>query len=70
MNAPTKHSYTIHQDQSHFGWNNANIPLPMTNPLTTNVTKLFFFNKGTGTATPAVATVTAGFLLKQETQTS
>ena len=53
-----------------FGWNNANIPLPMANPLTTSITKLFFYNKGTGTATPAVALVTAGFLLKQETQTS
>ena len=48
----------------------ANIPLPMANPLTTDITKLFFYNKGTGTATPAVAVVTAGFLLKQETQTA
>src|SRR5215813_3492358 len=27
MNIPTKHSHTIHQNQSHFGWNNANKPV-------------------------------------------
>src|SRR5437667_10399414 len=32
MNAPTKHSYTIHQDQSHFGWNNANKPVVHAKP--------------------------------------
>jgi hypothetical protein len=43
------------------GWNNADIPLPSSNPLTTNVTKFFFYNEGTATAT-----VTGGFLLNQD----
>jgi hypothetical protein len=48
-----------------FGWNNASIPQPSSNPLTVNITKLFFYNEGT-----AVATVTGGFLLNQDTQFS
>src|ERR1035437_6023662 len=27
-----------------FGWNNASIPQPSANPLTVNITKLFFYN--------------------------
>ena len=48
-----------------FGWNNADIPQPTSNPLTTNITKLFFYNEGT-----SVATVIGGFLLTQESQFS
>lgn len=48
-----------------FGWNNANIPQPSSNPLTVNITKFFFYNEGTATAT-----VTGGFLLSQESQFS
>ena len=44
-----------------FGWNNADIPQPSANPLTTNITKLFFYNEGA-----AIATVTGGFLLTQD----
>jgi hypothetical protein len=47
------------------GWNNASIPQPSSNPLTTNITKLFFYNEGT-----AAATVIGGFLLTQESQFS
>jgi len=47
------------------GWNNASIPQPSSNPLTTNITKLFFYNEGTATAT-----VIGGFLLTQESQFS
>jgi hypothetical protein len=43
------------------GWNNASIPLPSSSPLTVNITKLFFYNQGTATAT-----VTGGFLLNQD----
>ncbi len=46
-------------------WNNADIPQPSSNPLTTNVTKFYFYNEGTATAT-----VTGGFLLTQESQFS
>lgn len=42
-------------------WNNASIPQPSANPLTVNITKLFFFNKG-----GKIASVTAGFLLNQD----
>ena len=32
MNIPTKHSHTIHQNQCHFGWNNANKPVVQARP--------------------------------------
>src|SRR5215510_1606980 len=32
MNIPTKHSHTIHRNQSHFGWNNANKPVVHASP--------------------------------------
>ncbi len=44
-----------------FAWNDASIPQPSSNPLTTNITKLFFYNEGTATAS-----VTGGFLLKNQ----
>jgi hypothetical protein len=47
------------------GWNNADIPQPSSNPLTTNITKLFFYNEGTATAS-----VIGGFGLTQESQFS
>jgi hypothetical protein len=54
-----------------FGWNNADIPQPSSNPLTTNITALYFYNKGTvNGVTPstglAAGTVLGGFLLEQE----
>ena len=48
-----------------FGWNNASIPQPSSNPLTVNITKFFFYNEGT-----ADAVVTGGFLLSQESSFS
>ncbi len=56
-------------------WNNASMPQSVANPLTTNITKLFFYNKGTvdgvtPTAGLKAATLNAGFLLAQESQTS
>ena len=58
-----------------YGWNNANIPQPSANPLTSDITALYFYNYGTVKGvTPstglASGTVLAGFLLNQETQTS
>ena len=47
------------------GWNNLNIPPSLTNPLTTNITKLFLYNEGT-----KVANFQAGFLLNQSSITS
>jgi hypothetical protein len=44
-----------------FAWNNASIPQPSANPLTVNITKLFFFNKGA-----KVMTVIGGFLTAQD----
>jgi hypothetical protein len=44
-----------------FAWNNASIPQPSSNPLTTDITKLFFFNKGA-----KVMTVIGGFLTTQD----
>ena len=32
MNAPAKHNHTIHQNQCHFGWNNANKPVVQAKP--------------------------------------
>jgi acetamidase/formamidase len=32
MNIPTQHSHTIHRNQSHFGWNNANKPVVHASP--------------------------------------
>jgi acetamidase/formamidase len=32
MNIPTKHTHTIHKEQSHFGWNNANKPVVHAKP--------------------------------------
>lgn len=56
-------------------WNNASIPQPSSNPLTTNITKFFFFNRGTvkgvtPTAGLSSGLVTASFLLEQESQFS
>ncbi len=57
--------FTLEANKS-LAWNDANYPQPAANPLTTNITKLFFYNEGT-----AVAVVTGGFLLKnQESQYS
>lgn len=52
-------------------WNNVNLPQSTSNPLTTNITKLFIFNKGTvDGVTPTTGLATgyfkAGFLLGQE----
>ena len=32
MNIPTRHSHTIHQNQCHYGWNNANEPVVQAMP--------------------------------------
>ncbi len=59
-----------------YGWNNANIPQPSTNPLIgADITSLYFYNYGTvklavPTAGLQVGAVLAGFLLNQEQQTS
>ena len=42
-------------------WNDASVPQPSANPLTVNITKLFFYNEGT-----VAATVIGGFLLTQD----
>jgi hypothetical protein len=42
-------------------WNNQDLPHGVTNPLTTNITKLFLYNEGT-----KVANFQAGFLLGQD----
>src|ERR1043166_8370874 len=47
-------------------WNNASIPQPSANPLTTNITKLFVYNK----STTKTANFQAGFLTDQESITS
>lgn len=47
------------------GWNNMDLPHGVTNPLTTNITKLFLYNQGT-----KIANFQAGFLTNQDTVTS
>jgi hypothetical protein len=52
-------------------WNNINLPQNVTNPLTTNITKFFFYNKGTvDGVTPSgglkAGNLVGGFILQQE----
>jgi hypothetical protein len=43
------------------GWNNADLPHGVTNPLTSNITKFFLYNQGT-----KIANFQAGFALNQD----
>lgn len=49
-----------------FGWNAFSIPQPSSNPLTVNITSLYFYNKNTTTT----GLVSAGFLTNEDSQTS
>jgi hypothetical protein len=43
------------------GWNTADLPHGVTNPLTSNITALYIYNQGT-----KIANFQAGFILNQE----
>lgn len=56
-------------------WNNINLPQSVANPLTTNITKFFFYNKGTVDGVTLAAGLKAGnlvggFILGQESLSS